>query len=133
MPVLPSESHVLFRSALFTLVALVAGVVKLCIKLNQALDGNAGDILWRAGKAHDCTAAYDGRAQAPHQLNCLLDRVPTADDIVHDDARVDFTLIHILAKHALAAFLFRPVNLFGAKRIAHPKGYRDARGAGTAH
>src|SRR2546428_10529011 len=126
MPVLPSEPHVLFRSVLLTFDTLLAGVVELCIELDQALDGNTVNILWRAGKAHDCTAADDGRAQAPHQLNRFLDRMPTADDVVHDDAGVDFTLIHILTKHALAAFLFGPINLFSAKRIAHAESHRDA-------
>src|SRR5205807_4389677 len=110
--------------------ALLAGVVELCIELDQALDGNTGNVLWRAGKAHDCAAADDGRSQAPHQLNRLLDRVSAADDVVHDDARIDFTQIYILTKHALAAFLFSPVNLFSTERIAHAESHRDAGGAG---
>src|ERR1700720_2619107 len=54
-----------------------------------------------------------------------------ADDVVDDNAGVHVALIHILTKHALAAFLLGPVDLFGAQRIAHPERHRDAAGTGT--
>src|SRR2546428_13389113 len=54
-----------------------------------------------------------------------------ADDVIDDDAGVHVSLIHVLAKHALAAFLFGPVNLFGAQRVPHAERHRDSAGAGT--
>src|SRR5205814_9106175 len=73
----------------------------------------------------------DRRAQVAHQLHGLFDRVTATDDVVDDDARIDLALVDVLAKHALAVFLFGPVNLFCAQRVAHAESDRDAAGTWT--
>ena len=39
---------------------------------------------------------------------------------------INFALIHVLAKHALALFLFGPVDLFRVERVAHAEGDRNS-------
>src|SRR5262249_27585505 len=82
-------------------------------------------------KADNCATADDWGAETPHEGNCLFYRIATPNDVIHDDARIDLALIHVLAKHALPSLLFGPVNLFGAEGLPHTESDRNSAGTGT--
>ena len=54
-----------------------------------------------------------------------------ANYVIDDDAGIDVALIHVLAKHAFAAFLLGPVNLLRAQCVPHAERDRDAAGTRT--
>src|SRR6185369_17702931 len=55
----------------------------------------------------------------------------TANDVVNNDARINFALVHILPELALAMLLLGPVNLFRIECVAHTKRDRNPSRART--
>src|ERR1041385_805595 len=49
-----------------------------------------------------------------------------ADNVVNNYARINFALIHVLPKLALALLLLSPVDLLGVERVAHTKRNRNS-------
>src|SRR2546430_11892239 len=121
----------LFRRACLAFDALGGRIEKVLVELNQRLDGHTVNIIRRRSEADDRAATDDGSAEATYQFDRLLYRVTAANNVVDNNARIDFALINVLPEHPLAAFLFGPVNLLGAERVPHTEGDRNAAGAGT--
>src|SRR5688500_12358602 len=89
-------------------------VIPCGLKFHEGNDRHTIDMIGRGGEPNDRAAADDGRPEFfAHQRDRFQQRITGARDVINNDARIDLTLIDILAKHTPAIFALGPVDLFG--------------------
>ena len=122
----------LHGSILLAVSAQIRGVIHVSVEFDERLNGHVFQMIRRGSEAHDCSATNDCRAKFFYQGGGLLKGVSASDDVIDDDAGINFTLIDLLAEHAFTiGFSFGPVNLFSAERVADAECHRNTAGAGT--
>ena len=79
---------------------------------------NAVKFVRRVLKLYEHAASDHFGADLLAEIQGLLNRFPTAQDVVNDYRRIDLVLAHILAKLPFAVFHFGPVDLIRGEGLA---------------
>ena len=114
----PLKPHFFRWYALLAINTLLRRVVHVSVEINQRSDLLSLKLFGSRSESNDGATSNHRRSQFLYQTCSLFNRPTTANNVVDDDARIHFALIHVLAKPASAFSLFLgPIDLLGAERV----------------